>query len=347
MNKLKRKRILAFRSLKDWFKALFWAFFILWALKAFVGERFTVISSSMLNTLQQGDVIFVNKVKFGARVTLTPLSVPFCHQHLPFTENTPSYLEWISLPYMRLPGYSEIERNDILVFNYPSDTYYPVDHRTHYIKRCVALPGDTIEIINGNVYVNNTLIKMPKTALNTYLVSVNKKFDLEAKADELGIIEGRNVARNIYELTLTQEQLLHLVNEEGIKSIDKLNSDSTVVLSYIFPFDDYHKWNTDYFGPLIVPKKDSKVAIDSTNYNVYKKIIQQYENYTPFPDTVTTYTFEMDYYFTLGDNRHNSSDSRFWGFVPENHIIGTTNRILFSYSKDNGFNGERFLKLID
>ena len=151
----------------------------------------------------------------------------------------------------------------------------------------------------------------------------------------------------IYELTLTQEQLLHLANEQGIKNIEKLNSDSTVVLSYIFPFDDYHRWNTDYFGPLIVPKKDAKVSIDSTNYNIYKKIIQQYENYTPFPDTVTTYTFEMDYYFALGDNRHNSSDSRFWGFIPENHIIGTTNRILFSYSKDDGFNGERFLKLID
>ena len=243
---------------------------IIWlVIRLFVIQAYTVPTASMSNTFVEGDKVFVNKLAFGARVPITPLSVHF--------GKTKKYIDLITLPYIRFFGYTSIKQNDILAFNLPSETEHPVDEKKEMLKRCVALPGNFIEIKNAHVYVNSVL--------------QNEEFVLQKNA------------------SFTQE-----------------NYSPTV-----FPHHGNFKWNLDFFGPLYIPKKGQSITLNTKTLTLYKYIIETHEgcsvlalgnDYYINGEKTKTYTFKMNYYFVLGDNRYNSIDSRYWGFLPENHIIG-------------------------
>lgn len=350
-NKLKQ-------HIKQWIKAFCYALLTIITIKSFFFWVYLVPSTSMEKTLLPGDLILVNKMSYGIRLPITPLTFPLSHQRLPFNNQVKSYLDFIQLPYLRLFS-SEIEHNDVVIFNYPMENEYPIDHRSFYIKRCIGLPGDTLKIKSKKVFINNKLLPFPKKVAFNY----NVKTDIDLINDTLlkyDITEGGRVdAINAWQLTLSDSAIRSLKKQHYIRDIQPLNITEGNYADYIFPFNSYYKWNVDYYGALIIPKKGSTVQLDSNNIHLYKRIIEQYEGnelvwnneyFIINNDTIDTYTFKMNYYFMMGDNRHNSSDSRFWGFVPESHIIGKATTIIFSVNKQPGdrkYRWDRFFSTIE
>ena len=165
------------QHIKDWFKAFLYAFLIILFLKVFVVGIFLVPSNSMENTLHPGDVLIVNKLAYGPRMPITILSIPLLHGNLPGKNQTKSYLDWLQLPYFRLPGFSQPKKGDVVVFNYPLDTEHPIDHKSFYVKRIVALPGDEIKLINGRVFINDTLQNMLMNEMSDYIAVTD--FDMD------------------------------------------------------------------------------------------------------------------------------------------------------------------------
>jgi signal peptidase I len=313
----------------------------------------------MEKTLLPGDLIFVNKMSYGIRLPITPLTIPLTHQKTPFNETKKSFTDIIELPYLRLFS-SEIKRKDVVVFNYPMEDELPVDHRSFYIKRCIALPGDTLVLKNKVVYINDSIqVDENLTAFN-YNVQTKSEFNQDSLMS-YGITEGgRNKALNEWNLTLTTATRDRLDSSSDILSIRPIKLSKKVFADYIFPYHRHYIWNVDYFGPLIIPKKGTTVNLDNNSIYFYQRIISVYENnefkqigntFIINGDTTDSYTFKMDYYFMMGDNRHNSSDSRFWGFVPENHIVGKATSIIFSINKDvnapSKYRDNRFFKDIN
>ncbi len=336
-------------------------------LRFFMIEAFTIPTSSMEKTINVGDYIFVNKLRFGPRLPNTPLSMPFTHHTIPFTKTRKSYLAWLQLPYKRLAGFGKIRPFDVVVFNFPEgdsvvlnypksdETYYtlsrkyggkfvtdyyktiirPVDKREFYIKRCIGTPGDTIEIIHGVAYINDKQEKQPPRLQYNYFFIAEGISDSSLFSEmDISLYDiNYNEFNSIYEVPLTRDNLKLIRNNMKVKGIRKHESIDPIVSNYqIFPFSGKYMWTEDNFGPLIVPKKNTQVKISADNLPLYSRIISVYENnkLVQQGDSIyingiltDSYTFKMDYYFMMGDNRHNSNDSRFWGFVPEDHIIGT------------------------
>jgi len=255
-------------------RVAFWSIIIWLFIRIFVFQIFNVPTFSMNNTLKEGDYILVNKLAYGTRIPITPLSLPIGN----------TYIDWIQIPYLRIPGFTNVAHNDIIVFNFPLEDDLPIDHRQEYVKRCIGLPGDTILIKKGIVFVNNKKIT-------------------------------------------ESENILYLLDEQK----NRLLIDSSVYSPAVFPNSSNIKWNADNFGSLYIPKKGETISFTKENIILYKRVIEKYENniLNLKNDSVfinnqycINYTFKMNYYFTLGDNRYNSIDSRFWGFVPEDHLIG-------------------------
>src|SRR3989338_4290481 len=279
--KLFKRRSETKRTPLNRFTRIVFLSFLGWLIiRSCVVQIYKVPTGSMNNTFKEGDYIVVNKLVYGARIPMTPLSLPFGH----------TYLDWITFSYHRLPGFSSIQREDILVFNYPVEKDLPVDHRKEYVKRCIGLAGDTISIRKGIVFVNGKKHREAKAGLPIY-------------------------AKN-YKRTAT---------------------DSLFYSPAYFPHSGSVKWNSDRFGPLFVPKKGAKIRLNHDQLLIYKEVIESCENKKVLEQNDAVfingkrqkfYTFEMDYYFVLGDNRANSLDSRFWGFVPEDHIIG---KVVYSF----------------
>ncbi|MCW8897763.1 MAG: signal peptidase I [Flavobacteriales bacterium] len=391
---------------REWADAIVFAVVAATLIRGIYLEAFTIPTSSMEQKLLRGDFLFVNKLAYGARIPMTPIAVPFTHhsfpEWIPLVGGKKSFSEIISFPYTKLPEMGAIERNDCVVFNFPAgDTvaleaqdrvydqlvrdmgrtqvwnkytiaYRPIDKRENYIKRCVGLPGDKIEIIDGVLKVNEETAYQDPGVQHRYIVhtkdyELSKKVLLDKKINyefpvqeymnpETGAINvvdfWRSKDKTIYNLTMTEEarkklqQFPNVVNIEQI--IDKQDSTTYADLS-IFPNSNLYNWTVDNFGPLTIPKKGTTVELNEKTFPIYKVLITRYElNDLQVKDgkifingeETTSYTFKMNYYWMMGDNRNNSLDSRYWGFVPEDHIVGKAVFVWMSYSphpEEGGF----------
>jgi signal peptidase I len=318
-------------------------------LQNFVGETYFIPSSSMEDELQSGDFVWVNKFTYGARFPQTLLSLPFSKNTLPFSETKPSYLTWIELPYFRLPAFEQIKRNDIIVFNFPVEDGPPIDKKSNLVKRCIGLPGDTIEINDKSVLINGKAIKQPERAKYSY--------EVFATIDSLAPYLYRTLHVTDGEMISSDNKYIFMMTEKEADSVSKMNSILLVKrLSVEYPTTDmfpggkFSFWNKDNYGPLLIPKKGMSIHLNIDSIVLYARIITTYEKHSLniqhdsiFIDGhyTTTYTFKMNYYFALGDNRDNSDDSRFWGFVPEDYIIGKASFVFFSLKQKTDKSGWR------
>ena len=331
----------------DTISSLLFAVIVATIVHTYLIQPYTIPTSSLEKSLLVGDFLFVSKMNYGARVPMTTIALPMVHDSIPLTK-LKSYLTYPQLPYMRLPGIQNIDRTDIVVFNWPVDTVYkffdtskrraykPVDKKSNYVKRCVGIPGDSLSIKDGIVYIDGKILQLPERAKPqfSYKIAFDGKtpVNLEYLFKDLDITDPAfftdDTKRDTLILSaLTEAGALKFQNTPGITAVVRQISktDDNGVFPHI------NKWNKDNYGPIYVPQQGKTVALTMETLPFYKAIITDYENnelkvtgseIRINGEVVNSYTFAQNYYWMMGDNRHNSEDSRYWGFVPENHIVG-------------------------
>ena len=375
----------------EWLAIILLAITCSFSIKVLFIEAYKIPTPSMEETLLAGDFIFVSKLAYGPRLPETPLAIPFYHNKLPSGKK--SYTDKIKMPHRRLWGFSSVKRNDIIVFNfpegdtmvvqYPGQNYYslvrqygrdyiqsefdiithPVDKRENYIKRCIGLPGDTVQILDGEIIVNGMIRpKLPKQKFKYYVTTTGTPLS-DTMLDSLKILKSAvtyNPVNSLHVLYLAEENLALLKSFPTVRSIKQF---SEPMLSFqnqeIFPHSTNFRWTGDKFGPLKVPARGDTVEINTLNIPIYQRIINVYEqNELQEMDgeiyingkASETYVVKMDYYFVMGDNHHNSADSRYWGFVPEDHLLGKAVTVWFSIKPDksviDGLRKERIFSSI-
>jgi signal peptidase I len=372
-------------SIREWIDAAAFAVVAATIIRTFVFEAYTIPTPSMEKTLLVNDFLFVSKFAYGPRLPNTPIAMPFVHHTLPVV-NTKSYVEWIKIPYTRWFA-SPVKRNDAVVFNFPANdtlindeerfgskrTYYqeihsssreqvwntygdliitrPVDKRENFIKRCVAVAGDTLQIKEGIVYING--LPQPLLPASERYYKLKNPQAFYPDADNLKSI-GINVREDQGDVIILQNGnvLVNITNEEKSKlspqAAAMFENYEDRISNELYPYyDTAVHWSTDNFGPLWVPKKGATVQLTPDNYIRYERCIRTYEgNSLEIKEgkvylngqPADSYTFKMDYYWLMGDNRHNSLDSRYWGFVPEDHVVGKASLIWFSWEKGPRWN---------
>jgi signal peptidase I len=348
------------RSLKprtaagEWVSSILFAVIAATIVHAYVMQPFTIPTSSLEKTLLVGDFLFVSKFHYGARIPNTAVAFPMVHDTIPGI-GVKSYLNKPQIPYMRLPGFQEIERNEIVVFNWPVDTVKqffdrsgerydkPIDKKSNYVKRAVGLPGDSLSIIDGKVHINSQALQLPgraKTQYSYYGYTKGEGFNPRYLYQEFDITDGYGYdpqTNRFVIQALTEQGYRRLRNHPNVASIERYADSAGVKDASLFPNDRKNNWNVDNFGPIYIPKKGETVELNARSMPYYKAIIETYEglemgitNKLSLNGTqvllngqpITSYTFKQDYYWMMGDNRHNSEDSRSWGYVPANHIVG-------------------------
>ena len=330
-------------------------------IKAFTYEAYTIPTSSMESSMMVGDFLFVNKMSYGTRIALTPLSFPLVHDTIPVL-NTRSYIKGVSLPYLRLPALRKIKRGDIVVFNWPGDSAEkPIDKRANYIKRCVALPGDTLELrrgdlfIDGEAWVWNERARPQKEYRLTFPRTYYEPFRQLLKMGlELSYLDVDPAGNEIVQAYLSQENLDRVRAVFPEVQAERLVLEPDTADSYpLFPQNA--RYNRDNYGPLYVPKRGDRISLTADNLPQYRDIIVKYEGHSLDTDTQgviridgipsTEYVVEQDYYFMMGDNRDNSLDSRYWGYVPADHIVGSPAMIWLSIAADDGSGAPLFKRI--
>ncbi len=377
-------------STREWIDAGVFAVVAATIIRTFIFEAYVIPTGSMEKTLLVNDFLFVSKMSYGPRLPNTPLAIPFVHHTAPVF-GTKSYVEWIKLPYRRLWN-TPIKRNDVVVFNYPvGDTvigeyqsnfnYYdvlreqyggnreallqrddiivrPVDKRENFIKRCVGIPGDTIQLKEGVLYVNGAPGYAPKTSATFYNVQtrgqyfdedvLKEDFNVETDPERYQLSIGNNMN---YRIDLTEEEAARMRKLSYVESVEK---EVFPFNSNVFPNDTtQYKWSEDFYGPIWIPQKGATITLTPENIPFFRRIISVYEHNTLeerdgqfFINGKATnqYTFTMNYFWMMGDNRHNSQDSRFWGYVPEDHVVGKASLVWFSW--DGGPRWKRLFRTI-
>ncbi len=344
-------------ALREWIDSVLFAVIVASLVHWLVMQPYTIPTSSMEKSLLVGDYLFVSKFHYGSRVPRTLLQVPLTHQTI-WGTNIPSYLDWIYLPYMRLPGISRIKNNDVVVFNYPSELQYPSDLKTNYIKRCVGVAGDSLKIVNQQVYINGAPLKNPENMQHLYKMVTSTtvsdrifwKYGIRTFTYGLNPMTGRQ--EKIYEVIQVPDGYMFHTTAATAARLKELDFVKDMVLQVSPPNERGDrviqpanaKWNHDNFGPLYIPKKGDRISLNANILPLYQSAIINYEdnenakveNDKLYIDgkEVTEYTFKQNYYFMMGDNRHNSEDSRYWGFVPEDHVVGKALFVWWSVAAD-------------
>ena len=364
---------------REWADAIIFAVIAATIIRVFFIEAYTIPTGSMERSLMIGDFLFVSKVNYGARIPMTPVAFPFAHHTMPVTGGK-AYWEGVQWKYRRLPGLSDIKRNDVVVFNFPEgDTvaleaqdqnYYnlvrsmgqaavnsqftvtsrPVDKRENYIKRCIGIGGDVITMKGGIVSVNGKPEKLVPTGQITYAVKMKSSdvnfdvfkdlgFDINSDISSLG-------QENMFQFVGTEEMMAEVKKLDFVISVQEDTAPADYADISVFPQDKNRTWNVDNFGPITVPKKGLTVKLDSVTMPLYERAIRIYEGnklektadgWLVNGQKTDSYTFKMDYYWMMGDNRHNSLDSRFFGFVPEDHVVGKALFIWMSVRDQGSF----------
>lgn len=404
----------AVRKVMEWVDAILFALIAVYFINTFFFQNYQIPTSSLEKSLLVGDFLFVSKMSYGPRAPMTPLSFPLAQHTMPVVGGK-SYIEKPQWKYKRLKGFGEVKRNDIVVFNFPTgDTvatnmqavdyyvlsaynqngsegiksdkrtygdivYRPVDRRENYVKRCIGLPGETIELRNDDVYIDDVLLPNPKLSQHNYMIQTDGT-DISSKLfSELGInvadyvgddMSGQRVqdlsnadslsmarlglkndngkkGKLYYSIPMTDQMVTEMKAKPFVWNIVKEIEPKGSGLYY--PLSYPQNWTRDTFGPLWIPKKGATITFDTNiDYKVaaYERCIKNYEG-NDFAyhegkifingEETNSYTFKMDYYFMMGDNRHNSADSRVWGFVPEDHVVGQPLLIWLSLEKDKGW----------
>ncbi len=376
--------------LREWFDAALFAVIAATLIRTFLAEAYTIPTGSMEGSLLVNDYLFVSKVSYGPRIPMTPVAVPLVHNTLPLTGGK-SYSESVQWKYRRWPGFSDIERNDIVVFNFPAgDTialevqqsadYYslvrafgrpyvhsmftimhrPVDKKENYIKRCVAVPGDVLEIRDGEIYVNGEPGQRFSHVQTTYAVLTQGQGISMDFLEENGIAPPEPLAQDKYQFTLTENQAQALRSLPYVVSVEAMVQPRGWVPSHpgewVYPYDTSRfKWNRDNYGPIHIPAKGTRIALNPENEALYGRLIRNYEgheleyregSYWLDGKKAEEYEFSMDYFWMMGDNRHNSADSRYWGFVPIDHVVGKAWFIWMSYGEE-GIRWNRLMRSVE
>lgn len=371
-------------KVREWVDAIIFAVVAATVIRMFFIEAYTIPSGSMEKSLLIGDFLFVSKVNYGARMPITPIAFPFAHHTMPLI-GTKTYWDGVQWKYRRLPGFQKIKNNDIVVFNFPEgdtvaleaqdDNYYqmvmrsgraavwanysinyrPVDKRENFIKRCIGIAGDTISMTGGLVKVNGKNLPLKPTGWFSYLVEFNTPEINMKMFENMGFQTIQTGMPNVYQFDGTPAMVEKLKKSEYVKSVKEILAPANEYDQTIFPHDPKRKWNIDNWGPFIIPKKGWTVNLDSASMPLYERAIRIYEgnklekkeNHWYINDKkAANYTFKMDYYWMMGDNRHNSADSRTWGFVPEDHIVGKAIFIWMSFDNQGSwFNKIRWKRI--
>ena len=380
----------------DWLDAIIFATVVVTFINIFFFQAFKIPSSSMESSLYTGDHLFVSKLAYGPKVPQTPLTIPFTHNVIFGKE---SYSTLIQNKYRRLKGFGHVKRGDYVVFNFPhgdtvltrfpSEDYYawvrnagrdytianggpikvrPMDKEDHYVKRCVAVAGDTLSVRDGLVWIDGEKQEVYPGVQLTYKVVTNGQKINTRTVEKLGL----NTSELLYDpnlpgypaMPLTASMLEEIKGYSAVESVetnlDVFPPDFPDSYLSIFPFTEDSKWTRDNFGPLWIPAKGATVELSVSNLPLYERIITSYEGHdlkvagdgNIFIDgeRVSSYTFGQDYYFMMGDNRHNSLDSRYWGFVPEDHVVGKPSIVWLSTDSGrkfpNSIRWRRFFKIV-